>query len=42
MLDADTDSELGSRGLIAPMVLCCDPLAVAIGNRGVGPSINPV
>ncbi len=30
LLDADTDSERAIRWLIAVMVLCCDPLAIAL------------
>jgi hypothetical protein len=30
LIGADTDSERGIRWLIALMVLCCDPLAIAL------------
>jgi hypothetical protein len=30
MLGTDTDTECATRWLIAPMVLCCDPLAIAL------------
>ena len=34
------DSERTIRWLIALMVLCCDPLAIAFDGRNVGAAIN--
>jgi hypothetical protein len=34
------DQETAIRWLIALMVLCCDPLAIAFDGCGLGPAIN--
>jgi hypothetical protein len=42
LIGAETDSERAIRWLIAPMVLCCDPLAIALTAAASARLANPL